>query len=133
MGPNIKRIVKPGVVLAACGIGLTGLAVPAQAATTASTEGCPSGYVCIYPSTNWNGGVPSLKFLTYGYHNLTNVTGYHRMFNNQTGGASAYACSGSGGTGRDLCGVHATLWTDANFTPVYSVVLDASGNFPVNC
>lgn len=130
---NFGSLLRPGTVLAACGIGLLGLAVPAQAATTASTEGCPSGYVCLYPSTNWNGGVPSQKWLTYGYHNLTNVTGYHRFFNNQTGGASAYTCSGYNGTGTELGGVHATLWTDANFTPVNSVVLDASGNFPKYC
>lgn len=133
MGLNIKRIVKPGVVLAACGIGLVGLAVPAQAATTASSEGCPSGYVCIYPSTNWNGGVPSLKFLTYGYHNLTNVTGHHRIFNNQTGGASAYGCSGYGGTGSMLFGLFSPGWADEYFTPVNSVVLNASGNIPNNC
>ena len=109
-------------------IGALGLAAPADAA-----EGCPSGYVCIYPSTNWNGGVPSLKFLTYGYHNLNNVVGNHRFFNNQTGGASAYNCSGFNGTGTDLGGVHATLWADVKFTPVNSVVLDASGNFPAHC
>jgi len=130
---GVGRIVKPGALLAACGIALLGLATPAGATTAATTEGCPSGWVCIYPSTNWNGGVPSLKFYTYGYHNLSNVTGNHRFFNNQTGGASAYNCSGYNGTGTDLGGVHATLWADVNFTPVNSVVLDASGNFPKYC
>ena len=87
-------------------------------------EGFPQRYVCIYPSTNWNGGVPSLKFLTYGYHNLTNVTGHHRIFNNQTGGASAYGCSGYGGTRQRA--VRAVLAAAGRtvFTPVNSVVLN---------
>jgi hypothetical protein len=126
---RIGLIPKIGVAAAVVGIGTLGLAAPADAAT----EGCPSGYVCIYPSTNWNGGVPSLKFYTYGYHNLTNVVGKHRFFNNQTGGASAYACSGYGGTGSVLFGLDAGGWADENFTPANSVVLNSSGAIPNNC
>ncbi|HTZ43407.1 MAG TPA: hypothetical protein VMB79_06055 [Jatrophihabitans sp.] len=123
---------KATMAAAAVGVGVLSLAAPAEAAPAASSEGCPSGYVCIYPGASWNGGSPSLKFYTYGYHNLSNVVGTHRFFNNQTGGASAYACSGYNGTGSDLFGV-TTGWADENFTPANSVVLDASGNFPKNC
>ncbi|BCJ50147.1 hypothetical protein Asp14428_16220 [Actinoplanes sp. NBRC 14428] len=95
---------------------------PAQAATSADTYAwCEEGYVCIYGDTSWN-RPPILKFYTYGAHNLNNVLGAKRIFNNQTGGALAQVCDGYNGTN---CGVVVHPWTywDLDFTPINSVRL----------
>jgi hypothetical protein len=127
---RISRIVVTGATVIAVSLGGMVAATPASAAT----QGCPSGAVCIYPqNAGWNGGHPSLIYFTYGAHNLSNQVGTHRFFNNQTGGASAYGCSGYNGTGQDLFGNDAPGWSDQNFTPVNSVVLNQSGAFPTNC
>jgi hypothetical protein len=55
-----------------------------------SFQGCPSGYVCIYPrDQGWNGGHPEVGglFYSYGAHNLSNQYGNHYIFNNQYGEA----------------------------------------------
>ncbi|GAA3613622.1 hypothetical protein GCM10022223_32210 [Kineosporia mesophila] len=95
----------------------------AQAATS---HGCPSGYVCLYPqSAGWNNDVPSYKWYTYGGHNLTNQYGTHRLFNNQTGGAVVRNCYGTNGT--NCAGIQrAGTYYDYDYTPYNSVKLSAS-------
>lgn len=102
---------------------------PARAAATASSfEGCPSGYVCIYPFSGFNGGKPDLFFYTYGNHNLVDVIGVHMLVDNQTGHAWDFECSGYGGTGTTLAGGEAFSYADINFTPVNSVRLKPDDN-----
>jgi hypothetical protein len=95
---------------------------PAQAAAQAGTyAGCEAGYVCIYPDASFN-HAPILKFYTYGAHNLSNVHGVKRIFNNQTDGARAQTCRGYHGADCNLPVVAYTYW-DENFTPINSVRL----------
>jgi hypothetical protein len=99
-------------------VGVTG----AQAAT--KYQGCDPGYVCIYPqNAGWNGGHPSLAYKTYGYHNLSGQYGVHRIFNNQTGGATMRTCTGYNGTG---CQGYLQAWSymDKNLTPINSITLE---------
>ncbi|GAB1689514.1 hypothetical protein [Krasilnikovia sp. M28-CT-15] len=100
-------------------------AAPAQAAST--IQGCPAGYVCLYPqNAGWNGGRPSYKWYTYGPHNLSNQFGTHRIFNNQVAGASARLCAGYNGTNCYSWTIAAGKYGDYNFTPVNSVMLAPS-------
>jgi hypothetical protein len=94
-------------------------ATPAQAATY---QGCPDGYVCIYPNASWNGGRPSLKYYYYGTYNLSNQFGVKRVLNAQTGGAIARFCTGYNGVN---CGntLPAGYYFDIDFTPINSIVL----------
>lgn len=94
-----------------------------NAAAAGTVEGCPYGAVCIYPEgTGWNGGNPSLFFWSYGYHNLSNQYGTHRIFNNQSGGATMRTCTGYNGTGCQgyLLAYH---YMDKNLTPINSITL----------
>ena len=101
-----------------------GIGAPAAQAAEAA-HGCPSGYVCIYPNGSWNNDRPSLKFYTYGSHNLSNQYGTKRMFNNQYGTpveADSYWCTGY--NGGDMCGsVKQGEWEDMDFTPINSIIL----------
>ena len=94
----------------------------AQAAAQATYAGCPAGYVCIYSGASWNDGKPEHKYYTYGAHNLVNETGTHRVFNNQTGGATLQLCTGYNGVD---CGYKRGTWTywDVNLTPINSIRL----------
>lgn len=97
---------------------------PAHAAVTSepATQGCPYGAVCVYPDDSWNGGKPSLIFVTYGVHQLTGQLGYKRFFNNQYDDAHAELCTGGNGTGcRD--DQPAGTYYDYNFTPINSILL----------
>jgi hypothetical protein len=101
---------------------LTAGGAPAQAAALAGTyAGCEAGYVCIYPDASWNNN-PILKFYTYGAHNLSNVYGYKRIFNNQTGGARAQTCRGYNGTNCNPP-FGSFVYGDEDFTPINSVRL----------
>ncbi|WP_432148061.1 hypothetical protein [Streptomyces sp. bgisy029] len=84
--------------------------------------GCRSGYVCIYPGASWNGNRPEATYFRYGVYNLNNQTGTHRVFNNQTGGATVQLCTGYDGVG---CGAKMPTWTywDVNLTPINSIKL----------
>lgn len=106
-----------GAVLAT-GAGAQAAGVGAQA----TYQGCPSGYVCIYPNASWNNGVPEHTYYTYGAHNLVEEYGTHRIFNNQTDGATVQTCTGSNGAN---CGSKMGTWTyrDQNLTPVNSIRL----------
>jgi hypothetical protein len=72
---------------------------PAEAA--GATYGCPSGAVCVYPRNApftagpERGGI----YYSYGNHNFVNELGYHRIFNNQYGGAGFKICLGYNGRG----------------------------------
>ncbi|REK90341.1 hypothetical protein DY245_11065 [Streptomyces inhibens] len=108
-------VVPAGVV-----VGTAGTA----AAAAGTYEGCPYGAVCIYPqNAGWNGGHPSLVYYSYGAHNLSNQFGTHRIFNNQSGGATVRVCTGYNGTG---CGGTTPPWTyyDRDFTPINSILLE---------
>lgn len=100
------------------------LPVGAFAATphTTSSHGCPSGDVCIYPGASWNNNKPSLKYYAYGFDNLKNQFNKHRVYNNQTGGATVQLCTQSNGGG---CGaLHSPGWYgDENLTPINSIKL----------
>jgi hypothetical protein len=117
----MNKLVRPLVaVVLVVGTMLVGGAATASAATYA---GCPSGYACLYPQdAGWNGGHPSALYYRYGSYNLTNQFGIHRFFNNQTGGAGAYLCTGYNGSG--TCYRQAPYtYSDTNFTPINSIVL----------
>lgn len=103
-----------------------------DAATAATEHGCQSGYVCLYPGAGWNNDTPTQSWNTYGYHNLSNTSGTHRFFNNQTKNYAAYACSGYNGTGQVLFGENHG-YVDQDFKPVNSVVLASNTNVPSNC
>lgn len=98
-------------------------ATPAQAAGT--YQGCPYGYVCIYPNASWNNGKPSLKYYYYGVYNLSGQFGMKRIFNNQWGGAVARVCEGYNGVN---CwdAIRAGVYWDIDFTPINSVKLSTS-------
>jgi hypothetical protein len=92
-------------------------------AAAATVHGCAAGDVCIYPSAGWNGDRPSFHWAAYGAHNLSNQYGTHRVFNNQTGGAIAYLCTGYDGTGTYYGPIYAGYYVDYNLTPINSVFL----------
>jgi hypothetical protein len=118
-----KRIARAIAVAGTSVVLLMGM--PAPAAHAATYQGCPDGWVCLYPQdTGWNGGRPSHKWYYYGSYNLSNQFGTHRFFNNQTGGAKAWTCLNYGGTN---CPTYqpAGSWWDYNFTPINSVKLTA--------
>lgn len=96
----------------------------AQAAPSGGTyQGCPYGYVCIYPrDAGWNGGHPSLKYYTYGAHNLSGQYGNHYVFNNQSGGASVTLDKGYNGAS-PVFDLNAYSVTNYNLTPINSVTL----------
>ncbi|MER5984692.1 hypothetical protein [Streptomyces sp. NPDC001787] len=122
----MRRFVRAAAALtfAAGAVLVTGAgAQAADAGTQAVTvHGCRSGYVCIYPKASWNSDSPELEFLTYGAHNLVNHTGMHRVFNNQTGGASVQLCKKYDGGD---CGTKGFpgQYTDADLTPINSIKL----------
>jgi hypothetical protein len=92
------------------------MAPSASAATT-----CPSGAVCIRET---NGSILSQNiFYSYGYHNLSNVTGYRVLVNSQTGGAGFQVCFGY--NGNNCSGVVRGTgdYAPYNMTPINSVVL----------
>ena len=97
--------------------------VAATAADAGTYQGCPRGYVCLYPGAGWNNGRPSAKYYYYGTYNLRNQYGVKRLFNNQTGRAKAYVCNGWNGNGP--CSTPLSPWTyfDYNFTPINSIKL----------
>jgi hypothetical protein len=118
-----KRIAtSAAAITAATTMSLAGGGAPAHAAAQTGTyAGCEAGYVCIYPDASWN-HAPILKFYTYGAHNLSNVFGYKRIFNNQTGGAHAQTCRGYNGVDCNAA-FGSFSYGDEDFTPINSVRL----------
>src|SRR5512143_3515740 len=87
-------------------------------------HGCPDGAVCIYPqNAGWAGDHPSNFYYSYGYHNLSNQYGIHRVLNWQYGGAKAKFCRGYGGTNCYSFVLTARSYVDVKLTPVNSIVL----------
>jgi murein DD-endopeptidase MepM/ murein hydrolase activator NlpD len=85
-------------------------------------HGCDPGYVCYYPGAGWNSDRPSATYFRYGTYNLSGQYGAHRIFNNQTGGAEAFTCTGWNGGG--ACSLlPAGQWADRDMTPVNSIRL----------
>ena len=118
----MRRMMTMAAVLTFAGGALmTAGATNAEAAGT--YEGCPAGYVCVYPGAGWNGGNPSLKYYTYGAHNLSNQYGVHRVFNNQTGGATLQLCTQYNG-GNPVFEVNSFTYTDYDLTPINSLLLE---------
>lgn len=118
----MRKFAKAATTLAfAAALVTTAGATNAQAAGT--YEGCPYGYVCVYPNASWNGGVPSLKFYTYGAHNLSNQFGTHRVFNNQSDNAIARLCKNYGGTDC-VFQINMFYYTDYDLTPINSIDLE---------
>ncbi|WP_406148280.1 hypothetical protein [Streptomyces sp. NBC_01012] len=124
----MRKIVRATVALtfAAGAVLATGAASQAaESGAQATVHGCKAGYVCVYPGAGWNGDKPTLTYYTYGAHNLVNQFGTHRVFNNQTGGASVALCTGYDGVN---CGTkgYPGQYTDANLTPINSIKLAKS-------
>jgi uncharacterized membrane protein len=89
-------------------------------AMAAAKEGCPSGYVCIYPG-NDDSGSPD-KYYRYGSYNLTNMFGNHLVVNNQTGNAGLRLCTSYGG---QQCGDRLGPGSyHPNLTPINSIMLE---------
>ncbi len=110
-------------IVAAALIALLSLTQAPTPAYAAEYQGCPDGWVCLYPqNAGWNGGHPSHKWFRYGSYDLSNQLGIHRFLNNQTGGAKAWTCRNYGGTN---CPTYqpAGTWWDYDFTPINSVKL----------
>lgn len=112
------------LTLAAGVVTVTGATAQADTLGAQGTyQGCPSGYVCIYPGASWNNGVPEHKYYTYGAHNLVNEYGTHRVFNNQTGGATVQGCKGYDGVNCGLKVKPGYYW-DEDLTPINSIRLN---------
>lgn len=125
---SVKRIRKTATgLLATVALTMTafvGLSGAAQAVPDRPPvdTGCPSGAVCVYPGTDWNGGNPTYIFYSYGTHQIYNQYGEHRVFNNQYGGAYAAISPNSdgSGTGRSVQPGYSDV---INLTTVNSIVL----------
>ncbi|MEU4918696.1 hypothetical protein AB0G29_04885 [Streptomyces parvus] len=121
MRGTITRTAMAATVLAT-GAMLTMGGTAGAAEAAGAIHGCPSGAVCVYPGAGWNGDKPIYRFYSYGVHKIYNQFGTDRIFNNQTGGAKAYACKGANGTnclGNQAAG---TYW-DYDITPINSIKL----------
>ncbi|MFF8833364.1 hypothetical protein [Streptomyces sp. NPDC015131] len=102
--------------------GVTATQAQAAESAAAASHGCPSGYVCLYPGAGWNGDRPSHRYYTYGAHNMSNMYGTYRIFNNQTGGATVRTCTGYNGTGCQGY-LPAGWFIDKDMTPINSITL----------
>nr|WP_246306084.1 hypothetical protein [Allobranchiibius huperziae] len=99
---------------------------PASAAPAGGTYAhCPYGYACLYQKGDTDGSSTPTTYYHYGAHNLSNVTGNRIFFNNQSGGAVAYLCTGYNGTGSCFLVKAYTYVNPYNFTPVNSIYLSA--------
>ncbi|GAA4528980.1 hypothetical protein [Amycolatopsis samaneae] len=118
------RVVLVGAAVAA------GMVLPAVAAEAtesapvraAAAYGCPDGDVCIYPGPDWNDNRPEHKYYKYGTYNVYNMYGVHRIFNNQTGGATMRTCTGKNGVGCEGY-LPAGWYIDKDMTPINSITL----------
>lgn len=103
----MRRISTRATVRAASALLSAGVAVlavvasPAAAEATGTKYGCPSGAVCVYPRNAQLSAGPERAgiYYSYGVHNFVNELGYHRIYNNQYGGAGFQICLGYNGRG----------------------------------
>jgi hypothetical protein len=100
-------------------------AMTSASAATASSNGCPSGYVCMYTTAGWSSGQPEHEYFQYGCYNLSNELGTRVIYNVQTGGATV--------TGYYNYGCSAPAWTFSpatafgwrvDITPINSISLN---------
>ncbi|MDI6104801.1 serine/threonine-protein kinase [Actinoplanes sp. NEAU-A12] len=117
--PAPTPIATPGVRLG------TPLPSTASPPVVAAYQGCPAGYVCLYPrDAGWNDGRPSHMWYRYGAYDVEEE-GVHWFLNNQTGGAVARNCRSSHGT--DCRGAQlAATWWMYNYDGYKSVLLEPS-------
>ncbi len=99
-------------------------------ATSAAPAGgtyanCPYGDACLYQKGDTTGSSKPTKYYHYGAHNLSNVTGNRIFFNNQSGGAVAYLCTGYNGGGKCFLIKAYNYVNPYDFTPVNSIYLAA--------
>lgn len=88
-----------------------------------TVQGCPDGYVCIYPeNAGWNNGNPSSFYFFYGTYNLSNQLNTHIIYNHQTGAAKVQLCNQYNGGDCWFTADPGTAWS-VNFTPINSIVL----------
>ncbi|MEU6925948.1 hypothetical protein [Streptomyces sp. NPDC046631] len=94
----------------------------AAAGAAATIHGCPSGAVCLYPNGSRANDKPTYIFYSYGAHKIYNQLGTKRIYNHQTGGATARNCYDAAGTN---CGGYQQVntYADYNYTPYNSIRL----------
>ncbi|MGW2178082.1 hypothetical protein ACWCXX_08360 [Streptomyces sp. NPDC001732] len=117
----ITRTVASAAVLAVGSV-LTLGGGAAAAGAAATIRGCPSGAVCLYPNGSWANDKPTYIFYSYGVHKIYNQYGTKRIYNHQTGGATARNCYDAAGKN---CGGHqkANTYADYDYTPYNSIRL----------
>lgn len=98
--PRIRRAGTAVAAVALVGTSMITGATPALASGSTAL-GCPSGATCLYRPGGIDASSPAYVFFSYGYHNLSGMTGQGALVDNQTGTTSigTYWCSGYGGTG----------------------------------
>ncbi|MFF2011882.1 hypothetical protein ACFVWY_22755 [Streptomyces sp. NPDC058195] len=115
-----RTVAAAAVVAAGASLSLGGSATAAGAAAT--IHGCPSGAVCLYPNGSWANDKPTYIFYSYGVHKIYNQVGTKRIYNHQTGGATARNCYDAAGNN---CGGYqkADTYADYDYTPYNSIRL----------
>ncbi|WP_329196006.1 hypothetical protein [Streptomyces sp. NBC_01435] len=78
----------------------------------ATIHGCPSGAVCLCPNGSWANDKPTYVFYSHGAHEICNQLGTKRIYNHQTGGATARNCYDAAGTN---CGGYQQANTYADY------------------
>lgn len=125
MGKTVRKVA--AIAFAAGAVLATGSTAQAGEVSVQQSnyQGCNLGYVCLYPNASWNGGIPEHRYYNYGVYKLYDEFGPHRLFNNQTGGATTRLCKNSDGTN---CTSKLSPWTywDIDMTPYNSIRLDPS-------
>ncbi|MER7107166.1 hypothetical protein [Streptomyces sp. NPDC000229] len=119
---KVKMMRTAAALALAVGAMTTVSTTQATAAEAATSHGCPSGYVCMYPGAGWNNDRPTHRYSAYGAHNLSNMYGTYRIYNNQTGGATMRTCTGYNGTGCQGY-LPAGWYIDKDMTPINSITL----------
>ncbi|MER7754483.1 hypothetical protein [Kitasatospora sp. NPDC097643] len=119
----MRRITHVAAALALAAAALTTLTAGSAGAADGSWANCPYGAVCVYPQNQDPAASPSAVYWSYGAHNLSNQYGNHWVLNNQSGGAHAHLCRGSGGADcvYDIAAQHG-VWYDLG--PINSITLD---------
>ncbi|MFD4791554.1 hypothetical protein ACFWN1_31850 [Streptomyces sp. NPDC058459] len=93
----------------------------ATASSASAATPCPSGAFCIREA---DGSILNKNiFYSYGYHNLSNVTGQRVVVNNQTGGAGFQECTGYNGKNCSPVYRGTGEYAPLDYTPINSVVL----------
>lgn len=115
-----RTVAAAAVIAAGASLSLSGSA--SAASTVATSHGCPSGAVCLYPNAGWANDKPTYIFYSYGAHRIYDQYGMKRIYNHQTGGATARNCYDAAGNN---CAGHqkADTYYDFDYTPYNSIRL----------